>query len=458
MKTSCLLAAALLLLCAPPRVLAAAAGGEPFNFLFLDANARAVGMGGAYTALANDSNALLYNPAGLGAIDRSEATFMHNQYFQGVTQEYIGVAMKQGLGLHLNYLSYGRIPRTTISQPNGAGSDFGISDLAVGGGYGRRIGEDVSVGAGLKFIRESIDNFSANTFGFDLGSRYAPQSVPGLAVGLAVQNIGPSVTFQRASENLPLNVRGGAAYQFNAFDAHHTFAFDLSKERSENTLFGLGWESVIGKMMALRFGFNSRNDAGIGIVGGLGWLNKNYSVDYSIAPLGDLGMAHRISLSYRWGEGAEPQAAPREERPTRAVASPVSPARLLRDAETATAAGRFDAVRAALEKLERTRPSGSEVLAHIAVIRGEAAYAQGKNAEARGFFEEASETLGGVTADDLASRAFAGLARVSLERGDARGAAQMLRKALETAPDEDYAIGLRAEFKKLRGEFLNKNK
>ena len=27
------------------------AGGEPFSFLFLDANARPVGLGGAYTAL-----------------------------------------------------------------------------------------------------------------------------------------------------------------------------------------------------------------------------------------------------------------------------------------------------------------------------------------------------------------------------------------------------------------------
>ncbi|MEQ1920666.1 MAG: hypothetical protein ABL955_15865, partial [Elusimicrobiota bacterium] len=65
------------------------AGADAFDFLRLDANARAVGMGGAYTALATDSNALLYNPAGLARVRSSEATFMHNPYALGVGQQYI---------------------------------------------------------------------------------------------------------------------------------------------------------------------------------------------------------------------------------------------------------------------------------------------------------------------------------------------------------------------------------
>ena len=81
---------------------AASPGADPFNFLLLDANARAAGMGGAYTALANDANALLYNPAGLGRISAHEATFMHNEHFQGVKQEYLAFSARQGFGLSLN--------------------------------------------------------------------------------------------------------------------------------------------------------------------------------------------------------------------------------------------------------------------------------------------------------------------------------------------------------------------
>ena len=68
------------------------AGAEPFNFLFMDSNARATGLGGAYTALAADANALWYNPAGLARVRRYEATFMHNEHVEGITQEFVGFA------------------------------------------------------------------------------------------------------------------------------------------------------------------------------------------------------------------------------------------------------------------------------------------------------------------------------------------------------------------------------
>jgi len=50
---------------APARPCLAGIGAEPFDFIFLDAGARPAALGGAYTSLAMDANALLYNPAGL---------------------------------------------------------------------------------------------------------------------------------------------------------------------------------------------------------------------------------------------------------------------------------------------------------------------------------------------------------------------------------------------------------
>ncbi|MCX5797217.1 MAG: PorV/PorQ family protein [Elusimicrobia bacterium] len=279
----------------------AGAGAEPLDFLLLDANARAVGLGGAYTALATDANALLYNPAGLAKVGRHEATFMHNVYMQGIGQEYAAYASPQGWGADLNFLDFGGVQRTTLSSPGGAGlGETGLSDLALGAGYGRSLTESLAVGVGVKYIRETIDDVKAQGFALDAGGLYAVPALSGLTVGLAVQNLGPTVRFDRASENLPLNLRAGAAYGFKVSGHGNVVALDVTKERSQSALVAVGGETRLLEPLALRMGFNTRNDAGIGITAGFGYLFKAGSVDYAIVPMGDLGDAHRISLTLRW--------------------------------------------------------------------------------------------------------------------------------------------------------------
>jgi hypothetical protein len=278
---------------------AQSAGAEPFNFLSLDANARAVGMGGAYTALASDSNALLYNPAGLGLVRRHEVTFMHNQYVEDMTQEYMGLATRYGVGAQVNYLRWGSLTRTTYSQQDGTLGHFGIDDLAVSAGYGTTFWDVLSLGVAGKYIRESNDNVTASGWAGDLGGMFIWPDVPWLRLGLAVQNLGPDVTFYQRAEKLPLTCRFGAAVTFS----DTTLAADFSKNRFDQPRASAGVEKVLFKAMAVRLGFTSRNDADIGISGGAGWTWKDFSVDYAFAPYGDMGVAHRVSVTMRWGEG-----------------------------------------------------------------------------------------------------------------------------------------------------------
>jgi len=133
-----------LLLAGRGSALAAASGAEPFNFLFLDASARASALGGAYTARAADANALHYNPAGLGRVEEYALTFMHSNHFEGINQEYISLATRHGWGLSLNYLSFGDVPRTTVANPSGGIGNAALRDLAVSVGYGRTVHELLS--------------------------------------------------------------------------------------------------------------------------------------------------------------------------------------------------------------------------------------------------------------------------------------------------------------------------
>ncbi len=297
-----LLTASLLVAIGAQTCRAAAAGGEPFDFLFLDAGARSAAMGGAYTALANDSNALLYNPGALGMVPRTEATFMDNQYFQSVTQEYVGFASSNGFGFNLNHLGFGSVGRTTYNNPGGTGDSTGLDDWAVSAGYGHQIVESLSVGAGVKYIRESIDASAAVGFAVDVGAMYKTPFVPGLTLGAALQNMGPTVTFVTANENLPLNVRLGAGYDFTVWGHENTVSLDLTRERSQNVLVGFGVESRLISVLPLRFGFTTTNDAGLGITAGFGYIWGRASFDYAIAPYGDLGLTNRISVTFHFGD------------------------------------------------------------------------------------------------------------------------------------------------------------
>lgn len=317
MKYSSLAAAAFILGCSGP-AFAASAGAEPFNFLFLDANARPVALGGAYTALADDGNALQYNPGGLGLLNGHEATFMHNQYLDGLSQEYGGVSydLKEfgGAGVNVNFLSFDRITKTRYDLPDGGSlGRFGLTDLAVSLGYGYRVLENLGAGLAYKYLREVVDDRPAGGHAADLGVLYRP--LEKLTLGLSAQNLGPAVRFQGPKEQLPLNLRGGAAYQFDLAGLRNTFSVDVTKARNGKAVAHGGLESVLFGMMPIRVGYSSRNDAGPGVTGGVGWIYRGMRIDYAFVPYGDLGFGHRMSAAFRWGgtDGDEP--APRTTAP-----------------------------------------------------------------------------------------------------------------------------------------------
>lgn len=312
-------AALLAALPAAPAHAAGSAGATPFNFIFLDADARPVALGGAYAALAGDANALLYNPAGLGALKSHQLTLMHSQYFQGITQEYAAFAYnvgendqynenrygngytgrRQGWGVMLNTLSFGAIQRTTLSNPDGTGlSNFGLRDSVVAFGYGAQVRPGLSVGAAVKGFYETVDNAALSAPAADAGLLYAPASLP-LSFGFAAQNLGPGARTRGSSgtEPLPATVRAGAAVFVGQGGL---LSFDVVETRGGRPTIHAGAEYAAFDRLALRAGYDGKNEAGPGVTAGLGVLLPGASVNYAFVPFGVLGDAHRISLEFRW--------------------------------------------------------------------------------------------------------------------------------------------------------------
>jgi len=425
-----------------PVFCAQSAGGQPFDFLFLDAGARSVAMGGAYTAIATDANALLYNPAGLGRVAQNEATVMHNQYFAGITQEYLGFAAAKGWGLNFNYLDFGSIEQTTLSNPNGSGLGYaGLTDWAASAGYGHDVGYGVSLGVAAKYITEDIAGISGHAEAADAGVLYDVPLLDGLTVGAALQNMGPGVRFQGASESLPLNARFGAAYRFSLLGQDGVVSLEADKERSDAATISAGAEVVVLGVLPLRAGYDGKNDAGSGLSLGTGWKFKNVSVDYAFVPFGSLGTANYISLSLRWGGPAEV-----EKADDAAIDDDFMRADGFLDE------GLPDQAREAAEEARALMPPGDprmvryfDVLGHIAWSTRDAAAAE-KNFRAAVDAVQASGLM-----DEYAAYAYTGLGLCRLEDKDKAGAAKDFEVALHAMPTERNRELIEKELQGLNG-------
>src|ERR1700722_16563284 len=74
----------------------AAAGYTSANFLKLGMGARAIGMANSFTAVADDSTAIYWNPAGLDQAWGTQLSLTHSEYLQGVKIDFLSLSQSWG--------------------------------------------------------------------------------------------------------------------------------------------------------------------------------------------------------------------------------------------------------------------------------------------------------------------------------------------------------------------------
>ncbi|TBR24212.1 PorV/PorQ family protein [bacterium] len=294
-------ALALVFLLAAPAGARGYGGARPFEMLFLDAGAAQGALGGAFGAGADDPNILAYNPAGLVTLEAPRAALMHTVHFQDVTREHLALA-GPGWGTSLDYLKYGTLQRRTLSNPDGTGLDaFAPYALSAAAGFGVPLTDALSVGAALRHTRESIDGSVGSAFSADAGAQFVLSDDPLVRVGFTLQNAGPKARFGSAKEDLPLNARWGGAVGFGVLGRPVVLLADVNHDETGRMVIQGGATTPFNDRLALRLGYNGRNDAGLGITGGFGIEWGPLSVDYALAPYGPLGMIHQLSLGWNFG-------------------------------------------------------------------------------------------------------------------------------------------------------------
>lgn len=318
-------------------------GGYSSSYLQRNNGARAIGMAGAYTAVANEPAAIFYNPAGIGYLDDSPLV-NSSLSILGLGRVNSSLAWAQqisqsfGLGASFNSFYGGSfIARDVKGNPLGTMDDFQYS-LSVAGAY--KI-EFMSMGATIKYLGSSLGSspLSASGVSLDLGTKFDVFDL--FSFGLSIQNVSGMMFWNNTAktrDDIPYTIRTGIAFEYALNDDKFTtrstitgkeetiyvpatryllFATDLIFNQyvsSPDLVIGL--EVSPHEMIALRGGISVYGEklgepqlfpmnywgGGISIRPNLRDIPFKMNIDYSIANeyLLDNGIAHHITLLFEF--------------------------------------------------------------------------------------------------------------------------------------------------------------
>ncbi|MEW6041376.1 MAG: hypothetical protein AB1633_07645 [Elusimicrobiota bacterium] len=246
-------------------------------------SARPAGMGGAFTAVVDDENALYWNPSGLSLINNPGISTMYESLF-GISDLnhvlFSGILPVKGGTAGVSYIQFG--------------SSF-YKEQTLGLSYGFNLGEMFSAGATLNSYSLSIT-----------GDEYGSSSAVGVDIGLLARisdNLRAGVYFKNFNnpsvgvENriaLPQTINVGLAY--NVFPGF-LFSVDMGRDTGFDTDLRAGFEYKLSNVLTLRTGaltVPARFSAGFGLRMGV------VAFDYAMLTHPYLDTSHQVNFLFRF--------------------------------------------------------------------------------------------------------------------------------------------------------------
>lgn len=306
------------------------------DFLEIGVGGRALGMGGAFVALANDGSAAFFNPAGFGQLDKKGITLMHTWLFMGMANyDFLSVAgpVGNGLGLGLSVVRLGvdGIPifpqlrgtpderRDSLElrpdgEPLGYFQDTEYAGyLSVAKAITYQFGEGVRyvaipificIGGNAKYVHQTLRDKTGTGTGVDLGAIVAVNlrdifetPFPGrFSLGLDVMDIGGTKitwnTRSRSANEIPVNFKYGASLkqEIDFLRGEVTVAWQVDTRYEQKNSFG--GEYSLMRRLAVRVGYTGSDlTLGAGVFG-----PYNSTLDYAFMNH-QLDNTHRVSLA-----------------------------------------------------------------------------------------------------------------------------------------------------------------
>jgi|GEM_PF-762875 len=321
----------------PAFIYAEGAGITSLNFLKISQSARASGMGEAFTGVADDVNALFWNPAGLTQLTRHQVCLMHSVWLIDSNIEYAAYALPiagiGSLGIYGTYLNAGEIIKTTedqygnyqLTEEKASASNFNFT-VAFAKKMSDFLGDnsvfsDLSAGLSGSFNSEDIAGDAGGGIGFNFATLFVPR-YESYSFGMVIQNIG----FSNNRPVIPSAVKLGFGYKFALEDillpfreeGYFTFLDNNASSDIDLTYYPVEqivrlnvgaenyWKLNKFHSVAARVGYKFGHDLGFvaGLTAGLGYRltpgDSAIELDYSLNPYGDLGVSHKIALTAKF--------------------------------------------------------------------------------------------------------------------------------------------------------------
>lgn len=287
------------------------------QFLKIGAGARAVGLGEAFVAVADDASAIWWNPAGVARITlegKSRLTLNHSTWPADISHEFFGYAFSYR-GLPGSYafsstvLQMDPIEVRTEYSPEGTGETFDAGSFNLSLTWAKNLIDPFSFGINAKYVHMGLADENADGIAIDIGTLYYT-GFKSIRIGMAIQSLGPSMKFIEDDFALPTIFRVGTAADIVQSKNHNVlaaFEFDHPSDNAERA--SLGGEYTLKAFqpnvtLQVRGGYRYNRDEE-GLAGGFGvefptGTGSFMRVDYAYSDMKYLEGTHKISAELRF--------------------------------------------------------------------------------------------------------------------------------------------------------------
>ncbi len=252
------------------------------QFELIDIGAKPISLGGAFTSLANNSNAVYYNPAGISQIPFREVSVFYSPAPFG---------LKELANGSVNYVEPTKLGVFGLSAKT-YGFDL-YKEITVTATYSNNYKKKIFYGANINYYNLKIQNYgSASTFGVDIGG--LAYLTDFLRWGFAAFNLNrPKIGTQ--DDKLPQVYRTGVSIQPRK---ELNFVLDVEKDTRYTTSVKAGIEYSLYDMIDLRAGIGTEPTK---FSGGVGLYYSIFEIDYGFYNHQDLGLTHQGTITINYG-------------------------------------------------------------------------------------------------------------------------------------------------------------